>query len=212
MKSLTKDMRVSCEAIPEEMSGSTPPHPPHQVHPHLMTYNSDPGSAQKENNETIQVSATCTSEMNLIKSSSDYQNTKTESNIAESNHRNNKPADLIIPNSNKNTGFNSNDKAPMSQDIVKLSSKPPHSPAPSSPRPTNRLQSSTSSSRSMLSSGSRNSSILSSETLRNAANLNLKLGDIQSSQQNISMDDLPPLARSKRSNTISVMSPTRRKR
>ncbi|XP_061712821.1 tuberin [Cydia pomonella] len=38
------DMRVSCEAIPEEMSGSSPlaaPAPP-PPHPHLMTYNSDP--------------------------------------------------------------------------------------------------------------------------------------------------------------------------
>ncbi|XP_049869315.1 tuberin isoform X2 [Pectinophora gossypiella] len=35
------DMRVSCEAIPEEMSGTSPlTQPPH---PHLMTYNSDPG-------------------------------------------------------------------------------------------------------------------------------------------------------------------------
>ncbi|KAJ8727807.1 hypothetical protein PYW08_016192 [Mythimna loreyi] len=34
------DMRVSCEAIPEEMSGTSPSQP----HPSLMTYNSDPGS------------------------------------------------------------------------------------------------------------------------------------------------------------------------
>ncbi|XP_063618716.1 tuberin [Cydia splendana] len=41
------DMRVSCEAIPEEMSGSSPlaaPVPP--PHPHLMTYNSDPVSCE----------------------------------------------------------------------------------------------------------------------------------------------------------------------
>ncbi|XP_063381192.1 tuberin [Cydia fagiglandana] len=41
------DMRVSCEAIPEEMSGSSPlaaPAPP--PHPHLMTYNSDPVSCE----------------------------------------------------------------------------------------------------------------------------------------------------------------------
>lgn len=49
------DMRVSCEAIPEEMCGTSPqPHPQaqdqtqaqaqaHAGHPHLMTYNSDPG-------------------------------------------------------------------------------------------------------------------------------------------------------------------------
>ncbi|XP_075973057.1 tuberin-like isoform X2 [Anticarsia gemmatalis] len=36
------DMRVSCEAIPEEICG-TSPHQPAQ-HPYLMTYNSDPGS------------------------------------------------------------------------------------------------------------------------------------------------------------------------
>lgn len=40
------DMRVSCEAIPEEMSGTSPhahahAHPHH--HHHLMTFNSDPG-------------------------------------------------------------------------------------------------------------------------------------------------------------------------
>lgn len=44
MKSLTKDMRVSCEAIPEEMSSNTPPHLQHTPHSHhLMTYKSDPG-------------------------------------------------------------------------------------------------------------------------------------------------------------------------
>lgn len=43
------DMRVSCEAIPEEMCGTSPqPHPQHPQHPpaqhpHLMTYKSDPG-------------------------------------------------------------------------------------------------------------------------------------------------------------------------
>ncbi|XP_072932345.1 tuberin [Epargyreus clarus] len=39
------DMRVSCEAIPEEMCGTSPQPPPHAPppHPHLMTYNSDPG-------------------------------------------------------------------------------------------------------------------------------------------------------------------------
>ncbi|XP_068632224.1 tuberin isoform X2 [Battus philenor] len=59
------DMRVSCEAIPEEISGTSPlaqtsahahtnahaapavlpAHPTHPTHPHLMTYNSDPGGA-----------------------------------------------------------------------------------------------------------------------------------------------------------------------
>ncbi|XP_047024239.1 tuberin isoform X4 [Helicoverpa zea] len=34
------DMRVSCEAIPEEMCGTSP----HAAHHHLMTYNSDPGT------------------------------------------------------------------------------------------------------------------------------------------------------------------------
>lgn len=36
------DMRVSCEAIPEEISGTSPlPHP--HPHPQLCTFNSDPG-------------------------------------------------------------------------------------------------------------------------------------------------------------------------
>ncbi|XP_039753773.1 tuberin isoform X2 [Pararge aegeria] len=40
------DMRVSCEAIPEEMCGTSPqPAPPH---PHLMTYKSDPGTSGAE--------------------------------------------------------------------------------------------------------------------------------------------------------------------
>ncbi|VVC95472.1 unnamed protein product [Leptidea sinapis] len=45
------DMRVSCEAIPEEMSGTSPQPLPlvqkseqqNKQHPHLLTYNSDPG-------------------------------------------------------------------------------------------------------------------------------------------------------------------------
>ncbi|CAH0719708.1 unnamed protein product, partial [Brenthis ino] len=55
------DMRVSCEAIPEEMCGTSPQPAPHahahaqaqpnphpHPHPHLMTYNSDPGTTGPE--------------------------------------------------------------------------------------------------------------------------------------------------------------------
>ncbi|XP_050670637.1 tuberin [Leptidea sinapis] len=50
------DMRVSCEAIPEEMSGTSPQPLPlvqkseqqNKQHPHLLTYNSDPGNASSD--------------------------------------------------------------------------------------------------------------------------------------------------------------------
>ncbi|XP_050345799.1 tuberin isoform X3 [Nymphalis io] len=68
------DMRVSCEAIPEEMCGTSPqPHP--APHAHLLTYNSDPGTTGSETEaetkaETNSVTATATHHQ-LQKTSSD---------------------------------------------------------------------------------------------------------------------------------------------
>ncbi|KAM3956957.1 LOW QUALITY PROTEIN: TSC complex subunit tuberin [Aphomia sociella] len=134
------DMRVSCEAIPEEMSGTSPlappahpahpapaPHTPHHhphphPHPHLMTYNSDPGSGVPEAGGGSQPA-----------SAAHHQLQKT-----------------------------------ASDSTVTSSSKPP-----AAPRPLPATATATTSAR--------------------------------------DRDDLPPLSRSKRSHTISVMSPTRRR-
>ncbi|XP_077299280.1 TSC complex subunit tuberin isoform X2 [Arctopsyche grandis] len=178
MKSLTKDMRVSCEAIPEEMSSNTPPHLQHTPHSHhhLMTYNSDPGSTLTPVVSDVQGSSTSSSEKNIVLLSTNREKANTH-------------------------------------ELLKLSSKPPHSPTPASPRPTNRMQNTALSNRNIQNvSTSRSNSIISTET-RNTSNLNLKFSDTQASQQqNLPVDDLPPLSRSKRSNTISVMSPTRKRR
>lgn len=119
------DMRVSCEAIPEEMGTS-----PHANHPHLMTYNSDPGTVVAE---TTSSSAATPAAVTPAAPAAHHQLQKTAS-------------EGTVPEGR--------------------ASKPPTGPRGST----------------TAGAGARE------------------------------RDDLPPLARSKRSNTISVMSPTRRHR
>ncbi|XP_034830671.1 tuberin isoform X1 [Maniola hyperantus] len=67
------DMRVSCEAIPEEMCGTSPQ--PAHPHPHLMTYKSDPGTSGAESEEETHAetnnSTSTTAHHQLQKTSSD---------------------------------------------------------------------------------------------------------------------------------------------
>ncbi|XP_053607543.1 tuberin isoform X2 [Plodia interpunctella] len=125
------DMRVSCEAIPEEMSGTSPlaaarTQPAAAHHPHLMTYNSDPGA----------VEAPATSQP------AHHQLQKTAS-------------DSTVPSSS--------------------ALKPPRPPAA-------------------------------------GAGAGCSTAEAGGAAAARDRDDLPPLSRSRRSHTISVMSPTRRHR
>ncbi|XP_063533671.1 uncharacterized protein LOC134743970 [Cydia strobilella] len=133
------DMRVSCEAIPEEMSGSSPlaaPAPP--PHPHLMTYNSDPGK--------------------YLHSQGGCSGSAPEDGPAP------QPIQKVASDSIVQSVASAHLPAPAH------AHKPPAAPAPSHPPPPTTV------------------------------------GSMKD------RDDLPPLSRSKRSNTISVMSPTRRHR
>jgi tuberous sclerosis 2 len=186
---IKKDMRVSCEAIPEEMSSNTPPQLQHtpNSHPHLMTYNSDPGSALPLTGDDSQVSTTSTSERNILLLANQTE---------DSNKIINADSSFKTMKSDQVVSFSKNPSAaPEKLDFLKLTTKPPHSPAPASPRPVNRLQTS-----------------LSNRTIGSNASMNRNMKSTESNQQNIQQDDLPPLSRSKRSNTISVMSPTRKRR
>lgn len=156
--------------------------------------------------DSLQTSSTSTSDKN-IHSSAANSNSSTNGAVKSPSDTN-----VKFTADTPQTIIKSTDKG-NSHDLLKLSSKPPHSPTPASPRPTNRLQNPVLPTRNTIqNNGSNNRSSPTIPTDRNTSNLNLKLSDTQTSQQNLPLDDLPPLSRSKRSNTISVMSPTRKRR
>ncbi|CAH0398123.1 unnamed protein product [Chilo suppressalis] len=128
------DMRVSCEAIPEEMCGTSP-----LSHPHLVTYNSDPGTVDAEDAAADQAAV-----------HHQLQKTASDSTVTSGAHRPPLP------------------RSPAVLQGPGLAAGPAWPAWPPGPR----------------------------------------VGAGPAGER----DDLPPLSRSKRSHTISVMSPTRRHR
>lgn len=128
-KSFGKDMRVSCEAIPEEIAGSTPPSHPDSVkevesslHPKVLI---------------ASATAVMAKPATLVPSSSFPTETAPDTKQPVSTHSQSPPIkqlsadDALLP-SKPDQPATSKLKLPM--DMPKVTTKPPHSPAPLSPR------------------------------------------------------------------------------
>lgn len=128
-KSFGKDMRVSCEAIPEEIAGSTPPSHPDSVketesslHPKVLL---------------VSATAVMAKPATLVPSSSFPTETTPDVKQSLQTHSQSPPKkqhsadDALLP-SKSDQPQTSKLKLPM--DMPKVTTKPPHSPAPLSPR------------------------------------------------------------------------------
>ncbi|XP_055383497.1 tuberin [Condylostylus longicornis] len=117
----SKDMRVSCEAIPEEIPGSTPPSHSDLIKSHIV-----------KNTENNKSPLTITSNCEKNDRKSDSLNTNDIPVLPPKQHSaddvTSQPATYNVTTSASTTSL----KIPL--DIQKLSTKPPQSPIPLSPR------------------------------------------------------------------------------
>lgn len=133
-KSFGKDMRVSCEAIPEEIAGSTPPSHPDSVkevesslHPKVLVASATAVTAKPAT---------------LVPSSSfPTSETVTDTKQSLQTHSQSPPIkqhsadDALIPcKSDQKADQPATSKLKLPMDMPKVTTKPPHSPAPLSPR------------------------------------------------------------------------------
>lgn len=133
-KSFGKDMRVSCEAIPEEIAGSTPPSQPDSVkevesslHPKVLVASATAVTAKPAT---------------LVPSSSFPTNeTVTDTKQSLQTHSQSPPIkqhsadDALMPcKSDQKADQPATSKLKLPMDMPKVTTKPPHSPAPLSPR------------------------------------------------------------------------------
>lgn len=131
-KSFGKDMRVSCEAIPEEIAGSTPPSHPDSVkevdsslHPKVLI---------------ASATAVMAKPATLVPSSSFPTNDPApDTKQSLQTHSQSPPKkqlsadDALMPSKSEQPAP-SKLKLPMDMPMAKVTTKPPHSPAPLSPR------------------------------------------------------------------------------
>ncbi len=133
-KSFGKDMRVSCEAIPEEIAGSTPPSHPDSVkevdsslHPKVLI---------------ASATAVMAKPATLVPSSS-FPTTEPKPDIKQSlqTHSQSPPKkqlsadDALLPSkTDQKVDQPATSKLKLPMDMPKVTTKPPHSPAPLSPR------------------------------------------------------------------------------
>lgn len=125
-KSFGKDMRVSCEAIPEEIAGSTPPSHPDSV---------------KEVESSLHPKVLIASASTLVPSSSFPTETTPDTKQSLQTHSQSPPKkqlsadDALLPSkSDHKADQSATSKLKLPMDMPKVTTKPPHSPAPLSPR------------------------------------------------------------------------------
>ncbi|XP_063361788.1 tuberin [Cydia amplana] len=233
------DMRVSCEAIPEEMSGSSPlaaPNPP--PHPHLMTYNSDPGNTQsqslhatKKANQKSDMRVSCEAipeEMSgssplaapnppphphLMTYNSDPGNTQSQS--LHATKKANQKSDMrvsceAIPEEMSGSSPLAAPNPPPHPHLMTYNSDPGSGSAPEdgpAPQPIQKVASDS------IVQGVAPAHPPAAAHAHKPAPAPAPPPPPPATVGSMrERDDLPPLSRSKRSNTISVMSPTRRHR
>lgn len=129
-KSFGKDMRVSCEAIPEEIAGSTPPSHPDsvkEVEPSLHP-------------KVLIATAVMAKPATLVPSSSFPTETTPDTKQSLQTHSQSPPKkqhsadDALLPSKSDKADQPASSKLKLPMDMPKVTTKPPHSPAPLSPR------------------------------------------------------------------------------
>lgn len=146
-KNYCKDMRVSCEAIPEEIADSTPPNQTNpidtkaEMHP-SRPVNTTPSKPQPNEYAKASVQPTLMPSASLPTSKGPLSTSTTD--VLSPTPRKQHSADEALQqkheqHSNVTSGSNTNSgttgtKVKMNVEVSKLTAKPPHSPAPLSPR------------------------------------------------------------------------------
>lgn len=113
-KGFSKDMRVSCEAIPEEIAGSTPPSQAESL--------KEGEQQQQQQSKQLQKSATTNEQKSQIEK---------EIVLPPKQHS---ADDVTLPNATTVTGSTSTTSLKIPIDLQKITAKPPASPTPLSPR------------------------------------------------------------------------------